>query len=73
LGHPADVEVTDARNAPDRPIGDRYVQRAAGDSRPKDRSADREAVIKHVAAQTGMRFTTGKRKVWVLSVKKADE
>jgi RNA polymerase sigma factor (sigma-70 family) len=49
----------------------RYPRRSRDDVRPADGSADRDAVLKHVAAQTGVTFTTEKRKVWVLSIKKA--
>jgi hypothetical protein len=65
--------VTDARNAPDRLIGDPYVQRAAGGQPAEGPVGRPEAELKHVVAQTGLTLTTRKRKVWVLSVKKAEE
>lgn len=72
LGGPV-LDDTDADSWGEQLKGFRYVRRAAGDSRPKDLSADRESVLKHLAAQTGLTVTTEKRKVWVLSVKKAEK
>ncbi|HJZ54869.1 MAG TPA: hypothetical protein VKE74_07910 [Gemmataceae bacterium] len=72
LGGPV-LDETDADSWGQRLKGFRYIRRAAGDVRPKDLSAERGAVLKHVAAQTGLTVTSEKRKVWVLSVKKADE
>jgi hypothetical protein len=51
----------------------RYPRRSRDDIRPADASADREAVLKHVAAQTGVTFTTEKRKVGVLVIKKGEK
>jgi uncharacterized protein (TIGR03435 family) len=53
--------------------GYRYPRRAGDDIRPTDASADREAVLKHLAAQTGVTFTTERRKVGVLAIKKAEK
>ena len=53
--------------------GYRYPRRSREDVRPVDGSAGRDAVLKHVAEQTGVTFATEKRKVWVLSVKKAEK
>ena len=72
LGGPV-LDETDADSWGQRLEGYRYIRRAAGDARPKDLSADRGAVLKHVAVQTGLTVTSDRRKVWVLSVKKADE
>ncbi len=67
LGGPV-VDETDADSWGQRLKGYRYVRRAAGDNRPGDLSADRAAVLGHVAAQTGLTVTTETRRVWVLSV-----
>jgi RNA polymerase sigma factor (sigma-70 family) len=72
LGGPV-LDETDADSWGERLKGYRYIHRAVEDARPKDLSADRGAVLKHVAAQTGLTVTSDTRKVWVLSVKKADE
>jgi hypothetical protein len=40
---------------------------------PGGRPAAREAVLKHAAAQTGVTFTTEKRKVGVLTVRKGEK
>jgi uncharacterized protein (TIGR03435 family) len=50
-----------------------YPRRSWDDTRPVDGSADREAILKHVTAQTGVTFTTEKRKVGVLVIKKAEK
>jgi hypothetical protein len=50
-----------------------YPRRSWDDVRPTDASADREAILKHVAAQTGVTFTTEKRKVGVLTIKKGEK
>jgi hypothetical protein len=52
-------------------LGCRFPRRSRTDVRPQDASADRDAVLKHVAAQTGLTFESTKRKVWVLSIRKA--
>ena len=49
----------------------RYPRRSRDDLRPADASADREAVLKHLAVQTGVTFTTEKRKVEVLTLRRA--
>lgn len=52
-------------------LGFRFPRRSGSDIRPTDASADRDAVLTHVAEQTGLTFRAEKRKVWVLSVRKA--
>jgi hypothetical protein len=51
----------------------RYPRRSREDVRPADGSAERDAVLKHVADQTDVTFTTEKRKVWVLTLKRAEK
>jgi hypothetical protein len=51
----------------------RYPRRSVDAIRPADGSADREAVLKHVAAQTGVTFATEKRKVGVLVIKTGEK
>jgi RNA polymerase sigma factor (sigma-70 family) len=53
--------------------GCRFPRRSGTDVRPTDVAADRDAVLKHVAEQTGLTFRGEKRKVWVLSVRKAEK
>jgi uncharacterized protein (TIGR03435 family) len=50
--------------------GYRYPRRSSDDIRPTDASSDRDAVLKHVATQTGVTFITEKRKVGVLVIEK---
>jgi hypothetical protein len=71
LGGPV-VDETDADSWGQRLKGYRYVRRAAGDNRPGDLASDRAAVLGHVAAQTGLTVTTETRRVWVLSVTRAE-
>jgi RNA polymerase sigma factor (sigma-70 family) len=54
-------------------MGCRFPRRSRTDIRPPDASAERDAVLKHVAEQTGLAFKSEKRKVWVLSVRKAEK
>jgi hypothetical protein len=54
-------------------LGCRFPRRSRTDVRPADASADRDAVLKHIAEQTGLTFRGEKRKVWVLSVRKAEK
>ncbi|MBX9622548.1 MAG: sigma-70 family RNA polymerase sigma factor, partial [Gemmataceae bacterium] len=70
VGRPV-IDETDPESWGRKLGGFEFVKRAEGDSRPKDLSADRDAVLKHVAAQTGLRFTTEKRTVWVLTLRRA--
>jgi DNA-directed RNA polymerase specialized sigma24 family protein len=67
------VDETDADSWDRKMEGYRYVRRGRDDGRPRDLSADREAVLKHFAAQTGLTVSVEKRRVWVLSVKKPAE
>jgi hypothetical protein len=46
-------------------------RRGRDDIRPADGSGERDAVLRHVADQTGLTFTTEKRTVRVLSIQKA--
>jgi hypothetical protein len=53
--------------------GHRVPRRALTDIRPADGSGERDAVLRHMAEQTGLTFATEKRRVWVLSVQKAEK